>query len=65
MVMANSLPKKMKPTTSSTMFAAEEKADADMGVSFATSAAVPVPPPLHPAVPEPGQVVMLLKNWLC
>ena len=27
--------------------------------------AVPVPPPLHPAVPEPGQVVMLLKNWLC
>ena len=43
--MANSLPKKMKPTTSSTMFAAEEKADADMGVSFATSAAVPVTPP--------------------
>ena len=27
--------------------------------------AVPVPPPLHPAVPEPGQVVMLLKNSLC
>ena len=25
----------------------------------------PVPPPLRPVVPEPGQVVMLLKNWLC
>ena len=25
----------------------------------------PVPPPLHPVTPEPGQVVMLLKNWLC
>ena len=25
----------------------------------------PVPPPLRPVAPEPGQVVMLLKNWLC
>lgn len=43
--MANSLPRKMRPTTNSTRFAAEEKDEADIGVSLATRAAVPVTPP--------------------
>ena len=44
-VMAKLLPKKTSPTTSKMRFAADEKALAEMGVSLATSAAVPVTPP--------------------
>ena len=44
-VMANFLPRKIQPKTSRMKFAQDEKADAERGVSFATSAATPVTPP--------------------
>ena len=44
-LMAKSLPRNIQPRTSRRIFAQDEKAEADRGVSFATRAAPPVTPP--------------------